>query len=178
MNIPMPHFSIPEIIVIIILLIPTCYAMITGAPFVPTPMEQVNRMLKIAGIKNNDRLYDLGSGDGRLVHKAAREYGANAVGYEFSPLIYVWSKFLTLFWHSKAKIKYANFWNKDISDADIIVCYLLPPAMKRFKLRMLPTLKKGTIIVSHAFPLEGLKPWKSLPRLREKKLGPVWVYKI
>jgi SAM-dependent methyltransferase len=172
------YFSTFELIFLAILLVPTCYAMIMGAPFVPTQMEQVNRMLKAANIKKGMRLYDLGSGDGRLVHKAAKEYGAAAIGYEFSPLVYAWSKFLSIFWRSGAKIRFGNFWKKDFHDADVIVCYLLPYSMKNMGKMILPQLRPGTIIVSHAFQIEGLKPWKSLPRLRPQKLGPIWIYKI
>ena len=157
---------------------PTVYAMIAGAPFVPTQMEQVNRMLKSANIKKGMRLYDLGSGDGRLVHKASKEYGAIAIGYEFSPLVYIWSKFLSIFWRSEAKLRYGNFWKQNFKDADIIVCYLLPYSMKNMRTTLIPQLKPGAIIVSHAFQIEGLKPWRSLPRLREKRLGPIWIYKI
>ncbi len=173
----LPHFSTIELISYAILLIPTTYAMIAGAPFVPTEMEQVERMLKAANLKPGMKVYDLGSGDGRLVHKAAKQYKANAVGYEFSPLVWLWAKFLSLFWRSKAKLRFGNFWKKDLSDADVIFCYLLNHSMNRMKVHLLPQLKPGAIIVSHAFQIEGLEPWKKLPRLEDQRLGPVWIYK-
>ncbi|MFA6024244.1 MAG: hypothetical protein WC777_03445 [Candidatus Gracilibacteria bacterium] len=173
-----PNLSPLEILGYIVLIVPTCYAMIAGAPFVPTEMVQVERMLKAAHIKPGMKVYDLGSGDGRLVHKAAKEYGANAVGYEFSPLVWLWAKFLGLFWwRSKAKLKFGNFWKKDLSDADIIFCYLLTHSMKRMKEQLLPQLKPGALVVSNAFLIEGLEPWKKLPRIRDQKLGPIWIYK-
>lgn len=171
-------FDTLELVVFIILVIPTIYVMITGAPFIPTQMKQVDRMLKAAKLKPGMKIYDLGSGDGRLVHKAAKEYGATAVGYEYSPFVWLWAKFLSLFWRSGAKLKYGNFWRKDISDADIIVCYLLPHSMKRMRRDLMPQLKKGTLIISHAFSIPDLKPHKKLPRVRKQKLGPVWIYKI
>lgn len=173
----LPEITLTQLIVYIILLIPTCYAMIVGAPFVPTDMEQVERMLKTANLKPGMKVYDLGSGDGRLVHKAAKQYGAKAVGYEFSPLVWTWAKLIAPFWRSSAQIKFANFWKQDLSDADVIFCYLLTHSMNRMKTDLLPQLKPGALIVSHAFRIEGLKPWKKLPRLTEKKLGPVWIYK-
>ncbi len=176
MNIP--ELSLLQILGYAVLIIPTTYAMVEGAPFVPTEMVQVERMLKAVELKPGMKIYDLGSGDGRLVHKAAKEYGAQAVGYEFSPLVWMWSKFLSLvWWHSKAKLKFGNFWKKDLSDADVIFCYLLTHSMNRMKEDLLPQLKPGTIIVSHAFVIDGLKPWKQVPRLRDQKLGPIWIYK-
>lgn len=174
----LPNLSLLELLAYAILIIPTCYAMIAGAPFVPTEMVQVERMLKAADLKPGMKIYDLGSGDGRLVHTAAKKYGANAVGYEFSPLVWVWSKFLSLFWwRSKAHLKYGNFWKKDLSDADVIFCYLLTHSMKRMKEHLIPQLKPGALIVSHAFVIEGVEPWKKIPRLREEKLGPIWIYR-
>lgn len=173
-----PHYSVWELVSYIILLIPTVYAMIVGAPFVPTQMTQVNRMLEAAKIKPGMKVYDLGCGDGRLVHEAAKKYKADAVGYEFSPLVWLWAKFVALFWRSRARIVFGDFWGKDLSDSDVIFCYLLPHSMKKFEEKIIPQLKKGSLIVSHAFPIPNFKVSHELPRLREKKLGPVWVYKI
>lgn len=176
-----PHltnFTRLEFLLFFAMVIPTLYAMIFGAPFVPTQMDQVDRMLKAANLKKGRKIYDLGSGDGRLVYKAAKDYDANAVGYEFSPFVWLWALFLKLFWRSKAKLKFGNFWKRDLSDADVLVCYLLPHTMKKMEEDLLPQLKPGTLIVSHAFALPGLKPWKKLPRVVDQKLGPVWIYKI
>lgn len=186
LSMQMPNFLAPfqsitpiEFAIYLIILGPTCYAMIFGAPFVPTRMEQVDRMLKAAKIKKGQKVYDLGCGDGRLVYKAAKEYGANAVGYEFSPLVWLWARFLKLFfWRSSAKVQLRNFWHQDISDADVIVCYLLPFSMEKMEERLIKQLKKGTLIVSHAFRFPNLKEVKRLPRKRSEKLGPVWIYKI
>jgi len=174
----LPNISPLEFLIYAILIIPTCYAMIAGAPFVPTEMAQVERMLKAVELKPGMKIYDLGSGDGRLVHAASKQYGVDAVGYEFSPLVWAWSKFLSLFWwRSKAKLKFGNFWKKDLSDADVIFCYLLTHSMKRMKKYLLPQLKPGALIVSHAFLIEGVEPWKKIPRLREQRLAPVWIYR-
>ncbi len=173
----LPEFSTIEIFLLVALLIPTVYTMVVGAPFVPTQMPQVDRMLAAANLKPGMKLYDLGSGDGRLVHKASQKYGAVAVGFEFSPLIWLWAKFLSLFWRSKAQLKYGNFWNQNLDDADVIVCYLLPHSMRRMQNELMPKLKPGTIVVSHAFEMPNSVPWKKLPGLRDQRLSPVWIYK-
>jgi SAM-dependent methyltransferase len=166
-----------QIVILVLLMIPTLYAMLDGAPFVPTEMEQVNRMLKAANLKPGMKVYDLGSGDGRLVYKASKDYGAKGVGYEFSPLVWALSKFLSLFWRSEAKLKFGNFWKKDLSDADVIFCYLLTHSMVRMQKIIWPTLKPGTLVVSNAFVMKDLKPWKKIPRDADRKLGPIWIYK-
>jgi len=177
LSVLLPNFTIIELILYVAILVPTAYTMIGSAPFVPTQMPQVDRMLKAVPLKPGMKLYDLGSGDGRLVHKAAKEYKVDAVGYEFSPIIWLWAKFLSIFWRTKAKLKYGNFWHKDLSDADVIVCYLLPKAMKRMHKEIFPKLKSGTYIVSHAFSLPGHEPLKKLPKIEAQRIGSVWVYR-
>lgn len=174
----LPQLSLIEIIAYIILIVPTIYAMIAGAPFLPTEMAQVERMLQAVEIKPGMKVYDLGSGDGRLVYKAAKKYKAKAVGYEFSPLVWAWAKFLSVFfWRSKAKLKFGNFWKKDLSDADIVFCYLLNHSMDRMKIHLIPQLKPGALIVSHAFVIRDLEPWKKLPSLPDQKLASIWIYR-
>ncbi len=172
------NFTWIEIVIYAIILVPTFYAMIKGAPFVPTQMTQVKRMLSIVPLKKGMKLYDLGSGDGRLVHEAAKHYNVDAVGYEFSPLVWLWSVILSYVWRSKAQLRFGNFWKQNLSDADVIVCYLLPNAMKQMKQRLMPQLKPGALIISHAFQIPDLKAYKSLPPDPDQRIGAVWVYKI
>ncbi|MGE5818315.1 MAG: SAM-dependent methyltransferase, partial [Deltaproteobacteria bacterium] len=54
-------------------------------PYVPTPQEVVERMLELAQVKKGDVVYDLGSGDGRIVITAAKKYGVKAIGFEIDP---------------------------------------------------------------------------------------------
>jgi hypothetical protein len=170
--------SIPEWIFFGLLLVPTWIAMNKGAPFVPTPMAEVRRMLKAAHIKKGEKVYDLGAGDGRLVHLASKEYGARGIGYELSPLVWAWSRLIAPFWKSKAELRFGNFWTKDVSDADVIVIYLLPKSLENFETQILPQLRHGTRIVSHAFPLKSLTPSQKLDRLIDEKLATVWIYTI
>ncbi|MBU0981255.1 class I SAM-dependent methyltransferase [Patescibacteria group bacterium] len=170
------HFTVLEVTIYLLILIPTVYTMVGGAPFVPTQMRQVHRMLDAVPLKKGMKLYDLGSGDGRLVHTASKKYNVEAVGYEYSPLIWLWGKMISPFWRSKAKLKFGNFYRQNLSDADIIVCYLLPGPMKRMRKEIYPRLKKGAIIISHAFHIPELDPLKILPKDKDLKLSPVWIY--
>ena len=169
------HVSPTELLIFGIVAIPTIYAML-GAPFVPTHMVQVKRMIDAGNLKKGLKIYDLGCGDGRLVHEAARTVGsANAIGYEYSPIVYLWAKFLSIFWRG-GKIKFGNIWSQNFADADVIFCYLLPHAMGKFEKIVLPQLKAGSIIVSHAFELPTYPIYKKIPR--DGSHAPVVIYKI
>ena len=160
----------------ILIIIPTIIAMSTGAPFVPTPMARVKKMLALAKIKSGEKVYDIGCGDGRMVYVAANDYGANAVGYELSPLVYVLARIRKFFWGSKARIDFTDFRFKNLSDADVIVCYLLPESLARLQKKLEAELKPGARIVSYAFPIGTWQVKHREERDREQNLAPIWVY--
>ncbi len=130
-----------------------------GAPWVPTSMKDVHKMLKLAAVGPNDIVYDLGCGDGRILVIAARYYGAKAVGIEIDPLRYIWCQLLitALGLRGRVKIIYGNFFQKDLSEATLITCYLLQETndklVKKFKRELQPGIK----IVSNNFKFSGLK---------------------
>lgn len=131
---------------------PGAWLIFRGAPpLVPTSHKTVAAMMRLADIKPGEKVYDVGCGDGRLVFAAAA-LGARAVGYELSVLAYLLAKFRSLF-HRGSSIRYGDFWKKDVSDADVIVCYLLIGAMANFKESIWKKLKPGTRVVSHGFKL-------------------------
>jgi SAM-dependent methyltransferase len=127
-----------------------------GPPFVPTPKKTVQDMMKLAAIKPGDIVYDLGCGDGRLLIAAA-EKGAVAIGYELSMPTYLLARFRT-FGRTNISVRYGDFWKKDLSDADVIVCYLLMQKMKIFEETIWLRLKPGARVVSHSFTLPNIKP--------------------
>lgn len=135
-------------------------------PFIPTPMKAVRAMLEFAGVKKGDRVYDLGCGDGRLLLEAERK-GAIAIGYELSIPTLLLAK-VRCFGRKNIHVKYGDFWKKDLSDADVIFCYLLLDKMALFEKTVWPTLKPGCRVVSHMFPMPTVKP--------AKREGKVMVY--
>lgn len=162
--------------VLIITVIPTIMAMINGAPFVPTPIERVKHMLKLAKIKPGDRVYDIGCGDGRIVYLAANEHGAKATGFELSPLVYLLARARKFFWKSKADIKFRNFKSENISDADIVFCYLLPDCLKSIKDSLLSQLKPGAKIVSYAFEVPEWELIHKEEKDPSQNFAPIWIY--
>lgn len=164
--------------VLIILMIPTIIALLDGAPWVPTPMNRVRKMLALGGVKKGSKVYDVGCGDGRAPYIASNEMGANAVGIELSPLIYILARIRKFFWRSKAEIQFGSLWNKNLGDADVVVFYLMPGFVERVAKKLEKELKPGARVISYAFQI---KCWKEIHRerrVRKKGYSPIWVYEI
>ncbi len=140
---------------VLMLFLPTAYAMLSGAPFVPTPGRLVRSMVELARVKRGERVYDVGCGDGRFLIAAAK-HGAVAIGYELSLSVYLLSRLRTLF-ADHVSVRLRNFWVQDYREADVIFCFLTVEAMARFYERIWPQLKPGCRVVSHAFRMPGLK---------------------
>ena len=167
-----------EILVIIFIFIPTMIAFMTGAPWVPTPMARVKKMLELGKIKAGDRVYDLGCGDARLVHTAAKLYNADAVGIELSPLVYAWARVRNFFLRSKSKIWLRDFRHVDLKDADAIFFYLLPDVLKKMRFKFEKELRPGTLVISYAFSVEGWEPMYIEPKDPAKNLSRILVYQV
>lgn len=141
----------------------------SDAPYVPTKMDRIREILKLAGIKKGKRFYELGSGDGRVVFVAAK-LKADAIGIEQSWLRVIFSKIKA----SKLNFKKANFihgniFSKNYSDADIIYIYLLTKGVKRLEAKLKQELKRGSIIITQTYHFQEWKPFK--------KAGNFWLYK-
>jgi SAM-dependent methyltransferase len=160
-----------------LIMVPTLMTLINGAPFVPTPMEAVRKMIKLANLKKGDIVYDIGCGDGRMVYVAANEYGANATGLELSPLVYTFARIRKLLWRSKAKILFRNFKTQNFRNADVILCYLMPETLEKLRPKLETELKPGSRIISYAFQMASWKEHHKEPKDAERNISPIWIYK-
>lgn len=129
------------------------------APYVPTPQELVDRMLELAEVSEDDLLYDLGCGDGRIVVSAAKQYGCRAVGFDNNPVRIAesWQNADEAKVESLVRFSEENIFDLDLSEASVITIYLLP----RLNVRLIPQLEKlkpGSRIVSHMFDMKGVTP--------------------
>ncbi|MFC1600351.1 SAM-dependent methyltransferase [Patescibacteria group bacterium] len=167
-----------QVILLLLILIPTIVALIGGAPFVPTPMRGADKVLKTAGVKKGETVIDIGCGDGRFCYLAANKFGAKAIGVELSPFVYLWAKIRQLLWRSKAKIKFGDFRMLNLSEADHIVAYMLPETLIKFIPKFEKELKKGTKITSYAFKIGDWVPIHLEPADKEQNLSKIWVYEI
>jgi len=124
-------------------------------PYVPTPMDVVERMLSMAKVGPADFLIDLGSGDGRLVREAALRFGARGMGIERDPELIERSNELARRQGVTDKVAFVkqDLFDADIRDATVLTMYLLPAVNMKLRPRLLSTLKPGTRIVSHDFDL-------------------------
>jgi len=164
------------VLVIIFLSISFYITIFGGGPFVPTPMKAVLKVLKHAGIKKGDKVFDIGAGDGRFLHFAEKLYGAKATGFELDPFVYFLARIRQIFWRWKGKMIRGNFLKHSISEADIVVCYMLPKTLAKFQSKFDKELKKGTRVVSYAFQIGTWKPKKIIPR--KNGISKILIYEI
>jgi SAM-dependent methyltransferase len=129
-----------------------------GAPWLPTPMSMVHKMLTMAEVGPGDLVYDLGCGDGRLIVTVARRYGARAVGIEIDPLRYLWCQALitVLGLRDRVEIIYGDFFSKDLANADVVTCYLLQDTNNKLQIKLKRELQSSSRVVSHYFTFPGL----------------------
>ena len=141
-------------------------------PYVPTPQEVVDRMLDLAQVKKGDVVYDLGSGDGRIVVTAAKKYGVKAIGFEIDPQRIKES-------HENIKkagveqlveIRQQDIRTVDLSGATVLTMYLLPEVNLMIRPNIWKQMKPGSRIVSHDFDMGD---WKAL-KTENIKDGSSW----
>jgi len=122
----------------------------------------VEMMLKLGGLKTGEKMFDLGSGDGRIVIMAARKFGADATGVEFDPDLFTQSmqKIRTLGLQKTARIIHGDIFKQDYSKADMLTVYLLPSSNDKVRPMLEGQLKKGTRIVAHDFSFADWNPEK------------------
>ena len=128
-------------------------------PFVPTPQEVVDKMIELAGVKKGDVVYDLGSGDGRIVVTAAKK-GAKAVGFEIDGDLVKQSRdnIRKAGVQEQAEIRQQDILTVDLSAASVVTMYLLPDVNMQLRPNILSQLKPGSRVVSHAFDMGDWKP--------------------
>jgi tRNA1(Val) A37 N6-methylase TrmN6 len=132
------------------------------APYYPTPETVVERMLKLGALKPGEKMFDLGSGDGRIVIMAADKFKADATGIEFDADLYKESsaRIRALGLEKRARIIHGDIAQQDFSQAALLTVYLLPSSNDKIRPMLEKQLKKGARVVAHDFMFQGWTPVK------------------
>lgn len=131
------------------------------APYYPTPQLIVEQMLKVGGLKPGEKMFDLGSGDGRIVIMAAQKFKADATGVELDEALCKQSEAkIQKLKLGNARIIHGDILKQDYSSADLLTVYLLPVSNDKVRPILDQQLKKGTRIVAHDFEFADWKPVK------------------
>jgi SAM-dependent methyltransferase len=128
-------------------------------PFVPSPMHVVQRMLEVAELKSGDILYDMGSGDGRIVIEAAKQFGMRGIGVDLNPELVAKAR------ENAAKegvghlveFRAQDGLTVDISEATVVTLYMFKWFNNALKPK-LQKLKPGSRVIAHDFDIDGWKP--------------------
>jgi ubiquinone/menaquinone biosynthesis C-methylase UbiE len=149
-------------VVLLLLLLCSCDGLVRDVPYVPTPPAVVEKMLQVAAVGPNDVVYDLGSGDGRIVIAAAQKYGARGVGIDIDPRRIVEAKqnALRAGVAERVEFRQGDLFRADIREASVVTLYLMTSANLQLRPKLLAELKPGTRVVSHAFAMGDWKPAK------------------
>lgn len=144
----------------------------SDAPYVPTKMDQIRKILRLAGVKKGKKFYELGSGDGRVVIEAAK-LGANAIGIEQS-----WIRVLFSRWKANRQnnprglnclFHHGDIFKRSYFDADIVYIYLLQKGVNKLEEKLKKQLTKGAVVITQTYHFPNWKPYE--------KAGEFWLYK-
>jgi protein-L-isoaspartate O-methyltransferase len=129
------------------------------APFVASPMDVVERMLSLAKVGPDDVVYDLGSGDGRIVIAAAQKFGARGVGVEIDPRLVNEAEANARSAGVQGRVKFIldDALKVDVSDATVVTLYLLSASNVKLRPILTKQLRPGARIVAHSF---GIGDWE------------------
>lgn len=138
-------------------------------PFVPTPQRVVDEMLRVAKVGKDDVLYDLGSGDGRIVITAARQFGTRGIGVDIDPRRISESnqnaerEGVT----DRVQFQERDLFEMDLSEATVVTLYLLPNVNMRLRPKLLRELRPGARVVSHNYDMGDWKPNRTIDMSKE-----------
>jgi tRNA A58 N-methylase Trm61 len=146
------------ITILFILMVSAGYAGFRAAPWVPTWGKDFERIVRLAGLKTGETVYELGAGEGRLLLQFAKTPAANVTGFEISlvPYAIAWLRVLRI--RPRVSVLFKDFFTADFGAANVIFCFLTPPAMRKLKQKFEAECAPGTRIISYSFSIPGWTP--------------------
>ncbi len=148
-----------------------------GALFVSTSRARIRAFIKAVPMKAGQILVDLGCGDGRILRQVHKSYQVRAIGYEVNLMAYLKARVLS-FGFENIEIRHRNFWSANLSEADVVVCYLYPDVMEKLSAKLKANLKPGAVVVSYNFMLPGVEPSRILHPDGVRHSDPVYIYRM
>jgi len=150
------------------------------APYIPSPQEVVDRMLSAARVKPGEMVYDLGSGDGRIIITAAEKYQARAVGVELRADLCksTQARINELGLENRVRLIHGNMLKVDLSPADVVTLYLLTTSNERLRPNLEKYLKPGARVVSNDYEIRGWTPSGIVPIIAGGLRHYIYVYEI
>lgn len=148
------------------------------APYVPSPQPIVEKMLEAARVRPNEVVYDLGSGDGRVLITAAKKFKAKSVGVELSPELVKkatdWIEQEGL--KERCQVIQGDLREVDLSAADVVVLYLLTSSNELLRPALEKSLKVGARVVSHDFEIREWNPTRVVQAEAYGRVHSIFVY--
>lgn len=149
---------ISVVAILSILIASAAWAGFKAAPWVPTWGKDFERVVRLAGLTAGEVVYELGAGEGRLLLQFARTPVARVVGFEISlvPFAIAWLRVRHL--RPRVAVRFQDFFKTNFREADVIFCFLTPPAMRKLQPKFAAECRPGTRVISYAFSLPGWTP--------------------
>ncbi len=131
----------------------------TRVPCISTHRQRADEMIRCANIQPQHNICDLGCGTGNILFQAHKEHPkAYFTGYELSPVVCWWARLKSILLRQPIQFLRQDFFKANLSDQNIVFCYLFPKIMQRIETEIWPTLKPGAKVISHGFPFPHTKP--------------------
>jgi SAM-dependent methyltransferase len=146
-------------------------------PYVPTPDNVVKAMLDLAQLKKGEKMYDLGSGDGRIVIAAARDFGAKGTGVDINPKLVAESRenAKKAGVEDRANFLVGDLFKMNFADADVVTMYLLPSINLQLRPQLFEQLRPGVRVVSHAFDMGDWRPDETVVTKPDERTIYLWI---
>jgi SAM-dependent methyltransferase len=149
------------LIVALVLLFSFAYAAVSGAPWVPTWKQDIDRLEKLLALRPTDTFIELGCGDGRVTCEMAKRTGATCIGVELSLVQFVAAQLRRILnGLRETYIVFGNIFSANISNASVVYMFLMPETYEKIRPKLEAEMKKGSRVVAYVWPIPGWEPAK------------------
>lgn len=151
----------------------------TKVPFVKTPRKSIDMILNNIKISPKDTVYDIGCGDASMLIAIEKKFGARTIGYEISPWAYLRGRINIFLNKTNTKIYYKNFYKEDLSQANVVFCFLIVSVMDKVGQQLKKQLKPGAKVISYGFHIPNWQPVEVINTGQNNpKSSKIYIYRI